>query len=259
MRHPSLFVSHGAPTLPLDPSPARDFLARAGAALARPVSILSVSAHWETLVPTVSSAAHPETIHDFRGFPEALYRMRYPAPGAPELALRVEELLQKNGLPVEIDPDRGLDHGAWTPLTLLFPEADIPVTQLSIQTHLGPQHHYRVGQALRPLRDEGVLILCSGSVTHNLGEFGRYAAAGQTPQWVAEFNEWLAAQVLAGRVDELLAYREDAPSAVRNHPTEEHLLPLFTAVGTALPGGRAQRLHTSYTYGIIGMDVYRFD
>lgn len=258
-RQPALFVSHGAPTLALEPGPTRGFLAQLGSGLARPTAILVVSAHWETAAPAVSIAAQPETIHDFGGFPDELYRMRYAAPGAPELAQQAVQLLDATGFAAAAVPDRGLDHGAWVPLQLMFPQADIPVTQLAVQTRHGPAHHLRLGEALRPLRDEGVLIMGSGSVTHNLQEAARHDYASLPPAWVSEFNDWLAAAVEADRTAELLDYRQVAPHAVHNHPTEEHLLPLFAALGAATPGVPPQRLHAGYTYGVLGMDVYRFD
>lgn len=258
-RFHALFVSHGAPTLALEPGTTRGFLAQLGAGLGRPKAILVVSAHWETAAPAVSTAPQPETIHDFYGFPEELYRMRYPAPGAPALARQALQLLSAGGLSAAAVPDRGLDHGAWVPLMLMYPAADIPVTQLAVQSALGPAHHWRLGEALRPLRDEGVLIVGSGSVTHNLREFGGHRYDSPPPGWVSEFNEWLAAAVIAGDEQALLGYRARGPHAVRNHPTEEHLLPLFTALGAATPGSSAQRLHAAYTYGVIGMDAYRFD
>ena len=258
-RQPALFISHGAPTLALEPGAARDFLARLGAGLTRPRAILVVSAHWETAVPAVSTATQPETIHDFHGFTQALYRMRYPAPGAPDVARQAMQLLAAAGMTVTAVPERGLDHGAWVPLALMFPAADIPVAQLAVQTRLGPAHHLRLGEALRPLRDAGVLIVGSGSSTHNLGEFGRHDYAAAPPAWVSDFNEWLAAAVAAGRAADLLDYRRLAPHAVRNHPTEEHLLPLFAALGAATPGTPPQRIHAGYTHGVIGMDAYRFD
>ncbi|MBX3666585.1 MAG: dioxygenase [Burkholderiales bacterium] len=258
-RHPAVFVSHGAPTLALEPGSTRGFLAELGAALPRPRAILAVSAHWETATPAVGTAARPETIHDFRGFPEALYRMRYPAPGAPALAQRVRALLGNAGLDVAGEAGRGLDHGAWVPLSLMYPAADIPVTQLSVQTALGPAHHWRLGELLRPLRDEGVLILGSGSVTHNLREFGRHDYASPPPDWVRGFNDWLAERLAAADREALLDYRGRAPHAARNHPSEEHLLPLFAALGAATPGAAPRRLHAAYTYGVIGMDAWRFD
>ena len=256
---PAVFISHGAPTLPLERSAASAFLRQLGATLDRPKAILAVSAHWETARPAVSAAAQPETIYDFYGFPPELYRLRYPAPGAPDLAKRAAGLLEANGMKTQIDPGRGLDHGAWTPLILMYPDADIPVTQLSVQTGSGPAHHVRLGEALRPLRDEGVLILASGGATHNLGEFRNHGRDDPPPPWVVEFNEWLAAAVVSGRTPDLVAYRKTAPHAARNHPTEEHLLPLHVAVGAATPGGVARRIHSSYAYGVIGMDAYRFD
>ena len=258
-RQPALFVSHGSPTLPLEHSAATDFLRRLGPTLGRPEAVLVVSAHWDTVRPAVSAATEPETIYDFYGFPPELYRLRYPAPGAPGLAKRVESLLAANELPAQSDPERGLDHGAWTPLMLMYPDADVPVTQLSIQSRLGPHHHVRLGEALRPLRDEGVLIFASGGATHNLREL-RHQRGSPVPQpWTVEFNEWLADALKSRRTDDLVAYRERAPHAVRNHPTDEHLIPLFVALGAGDPDVAPQRLHTSIESGVISMDAYRFD
>ncbi|HXF65501.1 MAG TPA: class III extradiol ring-cleavage dioxygenase [Burkholderiales bacterium] len=258
-RLPAIFVSHGAPTLPLEESAAREFLVRLGGELPRPRAILAVSAHWDTARPEVSAAERPGTIHDFYGFPPELYRLRYPAPGAPELARRLAGLLGASGLAAEVAPDRGLDHGAWVPLMLMYPAADIPVTQLSIQSRLGPAHHVRLGEALRPLRDEGVLVLASGGATHNLREWRDRREGAAALPWAVEFNEWLAQAVLSDRREDLIAYRTRAPHAVRNHPTDEHLLPLFVALGAGGPGGRAQRLHTGMVSGVLSMDAYRFD
>ena len=258
-RLPAVFISHGSPTLPLERGAAVDFLRSLGGALGRPEAILVVSAHWDTACPAVSSAAKPETIYDFYGFPPELYRLRYPAPGAPKLAERAAGLLKAKGLQTDIDPGRGLDHGAWTSLLLMYPAADIPVTQFSIQSQLGPGHHVRLGEALRPLRDEGVLILASGGATHNLRELSRQRGNPVLQPWVVEFNEWLAAALLARRKEDLVGYREKAPHAVRNHPTDEHLIPLFVALGAGDPSGATQRLHSSIESGVISMDAYRFD
>ena len=258
-RWPALFVSHGSPTLPLERGEAVDFLRQLGRSLGRPEAILAVSAHWDTARPAVSSVEEPETIYDFYGFPEELYRLRYPAPGAPGMAKRAASLLADAGMQPQVDPQRGLDHGAWTSLMLMYPQADIPVTQLSIQSRLGPAHHVRLGEALRPLREEGVLIFASGGATHNLREL-RHQRGNPEPQpWVVEFNEWLAGAVLSQRTDDLVNYRERAPHAVRNHPTDEHLIPLFVALGAGGPGADAQRLHSSISSGVISMDAYRFD
>ena len=256
-RFPAVFVSHGAPTLPLSEAAARGFLAEYGARLGRPTAILAVSAHWETAAATLSSATRPETIHDFHGFPPALYAMRYAAPGAPALAERAAALLAGAGLPSGRAP-RGLDHGAWVPLMLMYPEADIPVTQLSVQTHLGAAHEFKVGEALRPLRDEGVLILGSGSATHNLRELRMAAIDAPAAPWVSSFTDWLAEAVAAGSTDELIDYRRRAPNAARNHPSDEHFLPFFTALGAAGPGARGERVHASTTYGALAMDAYQW-
>ena len=258
-RLPAIFVSHGSPTLPLEQSPAVDFLKGIGSALGRPEAILIVSAHWDTARPAVSAAAKPETIYDFYGFPRELYRLHYAAPGAPQLAQRVVELLAAAGMETDIDPDRGLDHGAWTPLFHMYPQATVPGTQLSIQWREGAAHHVRLGEALRPLRDEGVLIFASGGATHNLRELS-YQRGNPVPQpWTVEFNEWLADALLARRMDDLVAYREIAPFAVRNHPTDEHLIPLFVALGAGDPGGATKRLHSSIASGVISMDAYSFE
>lgn len=256
-KFPTVFVSHGAPTLPLSEAAARGFLAGYGARLGRPTAILAVSAHWETAAPTLSSAKKPETIHDFHGFPRALYDMRYAAPGAPALAERAAALLAGAGLPAVLEP-RGLDHGAWVPLMLMYPTADIPVTQLSVQTHLGAAHEFKLGQALQPLRDEGVLILGSGSATHNLRELRMAAIDAPASPWVSSFTDWLAKAVEAGRTDELLDYRSRAPNAARNHPSDEHFLPFFAALGAAGPGAKGARVHASTTFGALAMDAYQW-
>jgi 4,5-DOPA dioxygenase extradiol len=256
---PALFVSHGAPTLPLTKAPARRFLEELAQVLPeRPRAILAVSAHWETSRPAVNSVDVNSTIHDFYGFPAGLYALSYPAPGSAELAARVVELLAGGGLAVDTDLNRGLDHGAWVPLMLAFPEADIPVVQLSVQAGLGPEHHLRLGRLLAPLRKEGVLILGSGSFTHDLSSFRSYARIADAPEpdWVGGFADWMDRALAESRIGDLLDYRAQAPHAERNHPTEEHLLPLFVALGAG--GGEARRLHSSRTHVILRMDVYAF-
>lgn len=254
---PAVFVSHGAPTLAVERNDTVEFLKRLGKELGRPDAILCVSAHWDTAAPAVSGAERPETIHDFGGFPEELYRMRYPAPGAPALAARVNELLGGADIACTIAPTRGLDHGAWVPLKLIYPEADIPVTQLSVQPALGTGHHLRLGRALAPLREEGVLVLATGSATHNLSRIGR----GETPpEWARKFDEWLYRKISDGAVEELLEYRMLAPHASIAHPTDEHLLPLFVALGAG--SGESQTpgrgLHRGWTWESLSMAAYGF-
>lgn len=256
---PALFVSHGAPTLAIVDSPANRFLRELGKTLARPKAILVASAHWETRGgPAVSLAAQPETIHDFGGFPDALFAIEYPAPGAPETAERAASLLSDAGFAVAQSPTRGLDHGAWVPLHLMYPDADIPVAQVSIVRGASPADHERMGRALAALRAEGVLVIGSGSLTHNLHEFRGQPIDIAAPSWVSEFGNWMKARLDDNDLDALRAYRTRAPHAERNHPTDEHLLPLYVAMGAGGSGARAERLHASYEYGILAMDVYAF-
>ncbi len=261
---PTLFLTHGAPTLPLEPGPAKDDFAALGRDLPRPESVLCISAHWETAAATVSGAERPETIHDFYGFPAELYEIQYPAPGAPELASRVTELLGEAGLGASIDTGRGLDHGAWVPMRLMYPEADMKVAQLSLQTPLGPAHHLALGRALAPLRQEGVLILASGSTTHNLRDFGAYEYDSPPPPYVLEFEAWLMQAVAEGDISALADWRARAPHAATNHPSDEHFLPIFIALGAAqgaedMPIPPARMIHTSHCWGILSMASFAWD
>jgi 4,5-DOPA dioxygenase extradiol len=256
---PSLFISHGSPMLAIDDSPARRFLLELGKTLPRPKAIIVISAHWESIAaPAVSFASRPETIHDFGGFPPALFAIEYPAQGAPETAARAAELLEHAGFSVRRSPDRGLDHGAWVPLRLMYPDADIPVTQISVLRNATPAEHEKLGRALAKLRDEGVLIIGSGSLTHNLYEFRGQPIDAPVPSWVSDFGTWMMNMLQDNERAALLDYRRRAPSAERNHPTEEHLLPLYVAMGAAGEGARAERIHASFEYGILAMDVYAF-
>jgi 4,5-DOPA dioxygenase extradiol len=252
MKLPSLFVSHGAPTLPFDNVAAREFLTTLGQRFEKPKAIVCVSAHWETETPAINAVEANPTIHDFTGFPEQLYRLRYDAPGAPWLARDIEDLL---GNTATIDDERGLDHGAWVPLLLMYPEADIPVVQVSVQPNQSPAHHIALGKALGPLRDDGILVIGSGSFVHNLRALDRGGIAAPEPQWSKDFSDWTHNALTEGRTDDLANYRALAPHAAHAHPTEEHLLPLFVAYGA---GGKAERLHTSSTYGSLRMDAYAF-
>ena len=260
--HPSIFLSHGSPVLPLIDAPASRFLAGLGSWVeerhGRPKAILVASAHWETAAPSVNSVAVNPTIHDFYGFPKPLYELSYPAPGDPKLAETVSDLLCAAGLASSVDHQRGLDHGAWCPLFLAWPGADIPVVQVSVQSELGPAHHVELGAALRSLREEGVLIIGSGSWTHDLRRFHGQAIDAPEPPDVTEFSNWMDKAVREGRRCDLLTYRHQAPYAAQQHPTEEHLLPLFVALGAGGPEIRAEKLHGSSTYGVLRMDAYAF-
>lgn len=256
---PSVFVSHGSPMMIVEDSPARRFLAGLGRDLGRPAAILIASGHWVTEGLGIVSTDRPEMIYDMYGFPPALYEIAYRAPGAPEIAARARELLGGAGMAATLTESWGLDHGAWVPLHLMYPEADIPVAQISIEPALGPAHQLAVGAALAGLRDDGVLILGSGNTTHNLRELRRDRPIGDPPDWVKVFSDWVFVAVTEGRVDDLAAYREIAPEGARNHPTEEHFLPLFTAIGAAGgAGARPERIHASYSYSALSMDAYMF-
>jgi len=256
---PTIFVSHGSPMLALQDSPARRFLQGLGQSLPRPAAIAVVSAHWETRGgPAVSLATRPDTIHDFGGFPQALSDMRYPAPGAPAAAQRAAALFERAGIRVGRSATRGLDHGAWVPLTLMYPDAAIPVMQISIVHGATPAQHLQLGAALQALRHEGVLVLASGSMTHNLQAFRGQPVDAPAPDWVADFEAWMRATLSASDLAALLDYRKRAPMAQQNHPTEEHLLPLYVALGAAGPGARAELLHASVEHGVLAMDAYAF-
>ena len=259
MKMPAVFVSHGAPTLPLEPGETGVAWRKIAASLPIPSAILVISAHWETYIPTVSSVVKPETIHDFSGFPKALYQLQYPAPGAPDLAKSVVALLQQAGIPVQINSTRGLDHGAWVPLSLMYPDANIPVTQLSLQPNKNPAWHIALGRGLQPLREQGVLIIGSGSITHNLRAIFQHRQGDPVPSWVTKFCDWMAEKIQAGDIEALSNYRRLAPHAVQNHPTDEHLLPLFVALGAVNKLATAQHLNHVMTYGFLAMDAWLFD
>lgn len=259
MKTPVLFVSHGAPTLPLESGATGAAWRKLGAQLGQPTAILVISAHWATPIPTLSTVQYPPTIHDFSGFPAELYSLRYPAPGAPDMARAAAYALEQAGIPVKLDETRGLDHGAWVPLIFLFPGADIPVTQLSLQPDKDPAWHVALGQALKPLREQGVLIIGSGSITHNLRALFSHPQDAPVPQWVSEFCAWMAEKIAAGDFEALVEYRSRAPHAEQNHPTDEHLLPLFVALGAADKIATATHLNHVMTYGILAMDAWQFD
>ena len=257
MTLPALFVSHGAPNIILYDSPTRQFLAGLGGQLGRPRAIVAISAHWEARTPTVNATLQPETIHDFFGFEPPLYEMKYPAPGAPALAREVARRIASTGMHAVVDDARGLDHGVWVPLKLMYPQADIPVTQISVQSQESAQHHYLIGQSLRELRGDNVLVLASGNATHNLREM--MPEGSEPPAWVTAFGTWLRQKIADGDTSKLLDYRNAAPFAAKNHPTAEHFLPLFAALGAGTPGVTGRMLYTGTTFGVLEMDAYAFD
>ena len=254
-----LFVPHGSPMFALNPGAAGAAMIQVTQQLPTPRAIVVISPHWETAQPTVGLSTQPETIHDFYGFPAPLYDLLYPATGCPEVGQEVVKTLQAHGFEVQTNAQRGLDHGAWIPLRHMFPHADVPVIPLSVQSHAGPAHAYRIGQALAGLAQQNIWIMGSGNVTHNLGDLRLARMHGDsTPAYVQVFADWVAERLAQGDLDSLLHYRQLSPEGVRAHPSEEHLLPLFTALGAAGPGAVPQAFHRGITDCVIAMDGYAF-
>jgi 4,5-DOPA dioxygenase extradiol len=258
---PTLFVSHGAPNLILHESPARDCLASLGEQLGRPQAILIASAHFEATTPSFCADKNPGMIYDFKGFEDELYNVVYSAPGLPQLAELGAYLVEQGGFPANEISGRGFDHGVWVPLVLMYPDASIPVVQLSIQPAQGAGHHIALGRALKALRKQGVLVVGSGSLTHNLEEVlnGGHAFDAPAPYWVQEFDDWVLAKAEAGDIEAIADYRSLAPHARDNHPSEEHFLPLPFAFGAAGEGAKGRRVHHSIQRGVMAMDAYLFE
>ncbi|KQT86213.1 class III extradiol ring-cleavage dioxygenase [Aurantimonas sp. Leaf443] len=260
---PSLFISHGSPDVAIAETRATVFLRRLSAEIERPDAIIVASAHFEARDHVlVSGDAEPETIHDFGGFDPRLHEMRYPAPGAPGLAAEVAQSLADHGQRAGIARRRGFDHGTWVPLILAFPDADIPVVQVSVDPGKGPEHHRAVGEALAPFRRRNMLVVGSGSFTHNLREAFARIRSGEreaaTPDWVSAFSDWMTQRLVAGDREALAAYRTRAPFARENHPTDEHLMPLYVALGAAGEGAGARKLHESRDFGVLAMEAFAF-
>lgn len=262
---PPLFISHGSPMTALEPREAGAFMQRLGpaitAAFGRPRAILALSAHTLARQPTLLAAPQHQAVYDFGGFPAELSTLRYDAPGAPELASQVQALLEGAGLPVQRADAGGLDHGIWTPLRYMFPDADIPVLPLAWVPSWSPAQLALLGAGLAPLAAQGVLIVGTGSVTHNLR---LVYAGGQPPVDApeiaesAQFRAWVQAQAAAPDWPALHDYRARAPHAALMHPTDEHWLPFYPAAGAGGSGHPGLRLHESITYGCLGMDSYAF-
>lgn len=255
-----LFVAHGSPMFALRPGAAGAALSALAKELARCRAVLVISPHWETDVATVGTASRLETIHDFAGFDPALYAIQYPAQSSPQGAQEVVAALEAAGLPVRTDPQRGLDHGAWVPLRYLFPQANVPIVPLSIQHHGGPQHAYRIGEALAPLAGQGWLIVTTGNITHNLRDWQQAGMGAAIDSGYAQrFSDWIHEQVISGDTEVLLEYRQRHPDAWRAQPRDEHLLPLFTALGAAGAGAQPRAIHRGITDHVIAMDGYAFE
>ena len=253
-RAPVFFISHGAPTFALEPGKLGARLESMGKGLSGVEAVLVVSPHWQTECVKVMADKAPATRHDFGGFPQPLYELQYPARGHPQFAVEATRLLAEAGFEASLDDGRGLDHGAWVPLLHLLPATDIPVFQVSMPHTLDATGALHLGRALAPLRQRGVLILGSGSMTHNLYEF-RLPATNEAA-YVREFTAWVRQAVLADAADTLADYRRLAPHATRAHPTEEHFLPLLIAVGANAGESAARTIADEITYGVLSMESY---
>ncbi|WP_140720661.1 MULTISPECIES: dioxygenase family protein [Gammaproteobacteria] len=254
-RAPSLFISHGSPMFALEPGVLGPNLQRVGAWLHEIPAIVVVSPHWQTSGLRVTATRQNSTIHDFGGFPQALYALQYEPPGAPALAADIVRMLGDAGLPATLDPQRGLDHGAWVPLRYLKPAADVPALQVSLPARMDAQGAVQLGKALAPLRERGVLVVGSGSLTHNLDEFRSHI---RDPEYAQTFADWVA-EAIAHRDDEaLVRYRSLAPHAARAHPTEEHYLPLLVALGASTQDEDRIRIPGGMTYEVLSMDSFGF-
>lgn len=257
-RLPSVFLAHGAPLSALGGDEHAAALRKFGESVANPKAILIVSAHWQVSRPLrITSWEHAPLIYDFGGFPDELYRITYPAPGSPLLAARIARILQAEGQEVRPAPDRGLDHGAWVPLRLAWPEATIPVLQLSLP-FVDPQDLFQIGRALRPLRDDGIVVVGSGGIVHNLRKAKIQDKNATVDDWAAEFDAWVAERVRDRKLDELLAYRNAAPHARNSVPTPEHFDPLFIALGAAYQDEPVETIFEGFQYGNLSMRSFAF-
>ena len=252
---PTIFVSHGAPTWAIEPGIIGPRLAALAGSLPKPRTILVVSPHWTRRELRVMTSPAPKTMHDFGGFPRPLCRIQYPAPGSPDIAQQVIAALKDHDYTVQTDDEQGFDHGAWVPLLHMYPDADVPIIQLSMRLHDGPEACFKIGQSLAALREQGILIIGSGSLTHNLYEFRQVPEHPET--YVKAFAFWVREALERGDVDALLHYRRRAPHAERAHPTEEHLLPLFFALGAAGSDRVDVRcIEGGITHGVLSMDAF---
>lgn len=258
-RLPTVFLSHGSPLHALEAGGAGLAWEALAASLPRPRAILIASAHWETQLPMLTGGERHAAIHDFSGFPPELYRLRYEVAGSPTLAADAATLLKSAGMAATVNACRGIDHGAWVPLRWMYPAADVPVVQISVQTSLGAVHHLHVGETLAPLREAGVLVIGSGHMTHNLRDLAGPRDDRGPADYVVQFSQWVAERLARGERDALLAWRDQAPAAARAHPTDEHFLPLFIGLGAAGPAARATRVYSAIDAGVLSMDAYRFD
>lgn len=252
---PGLFISHGSPMLAIHPEQIGPALQRLSSNLPIPQAIIVMSAHWESQALEVNTGIRPETWHDFRGFPAELYEIRYPAPGAPELAEDILQRFAQAGFNAHANSSRPHDHGVWMPLLHMYPDADIPVVDISLPMTMSADEIYQLGQILAPLREQQILLIGSGSITHNLSAIEWQHPNPSTPEWCSTFRNHVVSKLHHSDFAAILDW-ESIPYIRQNHPTLEHFAPLFFAMGT---GHRFNVIHHSYSMGALGRDIYRFD
>lgn len=252
---PGLFISHGSPMLAINPEQVGPALYRLSTNLPKPQAIIIMSAHWESNVLEVSTATRPRTWHDFRGFPEQIYQIQYPAPGSPTLAERLLQRFAEEHITAHANSSRPRDHGVWMPLLHMYPDADIPVIEISLPIQSSAHDIYRIGNVLAELRQEQILLIGSGSITHNLAELAWSSTDTDTPVWASKFRNYIVQQLEQNNPNAVLDWK-NLPFVAQNHPTLEHLAPLFFAMGT---GKVFSIVHSSFTMRALGMDIYRFD
>ncbi|GFN30032.1 dioxygenase family protein [Paenibacillus xylaniclasticus] len=254
---PALFIGHGSPMMAIEDNECGLFLSRYGSVIGKPKAIVLFTAHWETDVLTISSVSGTyDTIHDFGGFPRELFEIQYPAHGAPALAQEVGRRLSEHGIPVQYDLQRGLDHGSWVVLRRLFPDADIPVVQVSVQPFQTNEYQYRVGEALRGLDVQDVLIIGSGATVHNFRQMKW--GGGEPEQWAIDFDDWLVDRMTERDLPSLFRFEEKAPNAMLAVPRPEHFVPLYIAYGSGDPEHKPEVIHRSYEMGTLSYICLKF-
>lgn len=255
---PSLFIAHGAPLLAIEDNDYTQFLSRLGQTMARPKAVVLFSAHWVSGTQKVSEVKEYDTIYDFGGFPDELYQIRYPAKGAPLIAQQIENLFTESSIPFEVETSRGLDHGAWVVLRLLYPNADVPVISMSVNPRLSPEQQYKIGQSIAALRAQDILVIASGGTVHNLRAL--QWQGDDINEWALEFDQWLENHLKQWDLDSLYRYDTLAPNASLAVPPHgnEHFIPIFYAMGAADDVRKATLLHRSYRYGNLSHSVWQF-
>ncbi|MFK2825774.1 class III extradiol ring-cleavage dioxygenase [Bacillus sp. B190/17] len=257
---PAFFIAHGAPLLAIEENMYTRFLNQLGKEWPSPKAVVLFSAHWESAVQKVSEVDEYKTIYDFGGFPEALYRIQYPAKGQKEITKEIEELFTKHGITYEVETSRGLDHGAWIVLKMLYPNADVPVIAMSVNPRLTPEEQYKVGKSLAALREKDILMIGSGGTVHNLGALRMVTDDGEVDDWALEFDRWLEKHLKSWDLEALFNYNTLAPAASLAVPPygNEHFIPIFYAMGAAHNQPTAALIHRSYRYGNLSHSVWQF-